>query len=349
MRPTRTALTLAGLVLLTLLVLPARGQTPGTARDLRLEGGERAGSRASAYGKLHALVIGINTYASSGVPPLAYAENDAREVARVLRDLYGFDHVTLLVGRNATRDRIIEALANLQDRSLVAPDDGVVVYFSGHGQTVPTASGEQGYLLPFDAMVKLDDLQNAAPFRRYAIRMDDLRTDADAIPARHVLFLVDACYSGYFSAKALEQSPEIANALRYPARQVITAGTKGERAVEHHAWGHGAFTYKLLERLTLETDPVSASGLGAWLKQAVPREVAARMPQHSLTPQAKYLSGDGDFYFIRKGYAFDVRALGRDRPAEAPAGATLSREYHRRLFEAERLLDELEREGSGAR
>lgn len=222
-----------------------------------------------------------------------------------------------------------------------------MIYFSGHGQTVPTASGEQGYLLPVDASVNLDDVHNAAPFRRYAIRMDDLRSDADAIPARHILFLVDACYSGYLSSKALDETPpELVNALRYPARQVITAGTKGERAVEHHAWGHGAFTYKLLERLRIETEPVSATSLGSWLKRAVPREVAARAPQYSLTPQAKYLSGDGDFYFIRAGYAVDPAKL---RRAREPVAATPSPEYYRRIFEAERLLNELERESGAGR
>jgi hypothetical protein len=70
--------------------------------------------------------------------------------------------------------------------------------------------------------------------------MDDLRTDADGIPARHVLFLIDACYSGYLSSKSLDDVPALANALKYSARQVITAGTSGEQAVEHNAWGHGA-------------------------------------------------------------------------------------------------------------
>ena len=340
------AIAVAALAHLSLAPPLAHAQTPPTERDVRV-GAERApAGAATAYRKLHALVIGINRYASPGIPPLAYAENDAREVAGVLRELYGFDTVTLLLGANATRDRIVEALASLQDRSIVTPDDGVVIYFSGHGQTVPTAGGEQGYLLPVDARVNLSDVHNAAPFRRYAIRMDDLRSDADAIPARHILFLVDACYSGYLSSKALDETPpEMVSALRYPARQVITAGTKGERAVEHHAWGHGAFTYKLLERLRIETDPVSATSLGTWLKRSVPREVAARAPQHSLTPQAKYLSGDGDFYFIRTGYAIDAAKLQR---AREPVAAAPSPEYYRRVFEAERILNELERE-AGAR
>lgn len=348
MNAASSAMVVATLALLFTVTPPAFAQPSPTPRDVRVGGGDTTAARpGAAYRKLHALVIGINRYASGGIPPLTYAENDAREVARVLRELYGFDNVILLTGRDATRDRIVEALANLQDRSVVSPDDGVVIYFSGHGQTVPTASGEQGYLLPVDAAVNLADVHNAAPFRRSAIRMDDLRSDADAIQARHVLFLVDACYSGYLSSKALdERPPEMVNALRYPARQVITAGTKGERAVEHHAWGHGAFTYKLLERLRIETEPVSATSLGSWLKKVVPREVAARAPQYSLTPQAKYLSGDGDFYFIRTGYTLDPTKLPR---APEPVAPTPSPEYYRRIFEAERLLNELERESRPAR
>jgi formylglycine-generating enzyme required for sulfatase activity len=115
-----------------------------------------------------------------------------------------------------------------------------------------------------------------------------------------VLFLVDACFSGYLSSKGLSAPASLAAALRYPARQIITAGTADEQAVEHNAWRHGAFTFKLLEILRNEAGPLQASRLGVMLKERVPREVAAKFGEtRVLSPQAKYLSGEGDFMFIR--------------------------------------------------
>jgi len=291
------------------------------------------------YRKLFALCIGINDYSFNEIPDLTYAENDAKAVAEILKKDYGFDDVTLLVGKKATRNNIVNALANLQDSSKIKPDDGVVIYFSGHGVTVPVYNGEQGYLLPVDAKVQLNDISNPAPFRRSALRMDALKDDADAIPAKHVLFLVDACYAGYMSSKAVEQPPEIANALSYSARQVITAGTKGEKAVEHHAWKHGVFTYKLLEKLSREKAPISAMGLGYWLKQSVPREVAMRTPEFKLSPQVKYLSGNGDFYFIRKSFNFKPITLEKIKASNRIKKAPMA--YYKKIWEAEKLLNEL--------
>lgn len=292
------------------------------------------------YRKLFALCIGINDYSFPDIPDLSYAENDAKEVAEILKKDYGFDYVTLLIGKNATREKIIDALADLQDSSKVKKEDGVIIYFSGHGVTVKVNNGEQGYLLPIDSKVSLKNINNPAPFRRSALRMDSLKDDADAIPAKHVLFLVDACYSGYMSSKAVSLAPEIENALSYNARQVITAGTQGEQAVEHHAWKHGAFTYKLLEKLSHEAKPVSASSLGIWLKRSVPREVAARAPEFKLSPQVKYLSGSGDFYFIRENFNFKPTTI---QSIEEAKRKKIPIEYLKKVWEAEKLLNELER------
>ena len=327
-------------VLFTACFLPAALNADSGAKGLKVAGKSSRKEAPKAYRKLFALCIGINDYTYPAIPDLSYAENDAASVAEILKKDYGFDNVVLLTGKKATKENIINALADLQDSSKVTNEDGVVIYFSGHGVTVKVNNGEQGYLLPVDAKVNLKNISNPAPFRRSALRMDALKDDADAIPAKHVLFLVDACYSGYMSSKALVQAPEIVNALSYSARQVITAGTKGEQAVEHHAWRHGAFTYKLIEKLSTEKEPISALSLGLWLKRNVPREVAARTPAYHLSPQVKYLSGSGDFYFIRKNFHFKPDAL---KSSSQEIRKDVPMEYYKKIWEAGRLLDELER------
>lgn len=304
-----SAWTLAGLC-------PAQERTVGRREP------PPASQPVRAYPALHALCIGINDYASPDIPDLSYAENDAVEMAQALRELYGFDNVRVLLGREATKANINVALADLFDPGKINADDGVVIYFSGHGQTVRQGGAEAGYLIPQDAQISLKNVQNPQPYRRDALRMDDLQKDAEGIPARHVLFIVDACYSGFLASKSLNMAPEIASALQYKARQVITAGTAGEEAVEHNDWRHGAFTFKLLEILKNEQEPLSASKLGVLLKERVPREVQAKFgDRRRLSPQAKYLSGEGDFIFARPGARLENASNPALRPRESGPGA----------------------------
>jgi len=254
------------------------------------------------YPKRHALCIGINKYKSQTVPELQYAENDAKDVAEVLKNLYGFENVTILIGQNATRDNIIRNIGKLQSKKNVGEKDCVIIFFSGHGQTVLSGSRNDGYLITYDAEINFNDIYDPEPYRSTCIRMEDLKTDLESIPAQHILFLADSCYSGYLARKSIDLPADLVGALKYPARQVITAGTQGEKTIESNAWCHGIFTFKLLEILRNEDKPISASKVGVMLKERIPRAIATTYPDQTLTPQAKYLSGEGDFIFIRKDF-----------------------------------------------
>ena len=69
----------------------------------------------------------------------------------------------------------------------VGRDDRIVVFFAGHGLTRPGFRGEVGFLVPVDG--DTDDLSSL-------IRWDDLTRNAELIIAKHVLFMMDACYGG---------------------------------------------------------------------------------------------------------------------------------------------------------
>src|SRR5687767_9324362 len=140
---------------------------------------------APRYRESWALIIGINAYAHA--PPLGYACNDATAVAAHLRDVLGFPdgNVRLLLDDSATRQAIMDDFLRLADD--VGPDDRVLVFFAGHGYTRRGRRGEVGYLVPVDGNpVQLSSL----------IRWDDLTRNAELIPAKHVLFIMDACYGG---------------------------------------------------------------------------------------------------------------------------------------------------------
>lgn len=53
-------------------------------------------------GKYKALIISINDYKGSEIPDLETVVNDAKAIAKILEDKYGFQ-VKLLLDRNATK------------------------------------------------------------------------------------------------------------------------------------------------------------------------------------------------------------------------------------------------------
>lgn len=136
------------------------------------------------YGHSRALVIGINEYRH--LSPLGNAVQDAEGMVERLESTFGFpsDNISLLLDENATRHKIMSSFLRFAE-SDVGRDDRIVVFFAGHGLTRPGLRGEVGFLVPVDG--DTDDLSSL-------IRWDDLTRNAELIIAKHVLFMMDACY-----------------------------------------------------------------------------------------------------------------------------------------------------------
>ena len=243
------------------------------------------------YGLSHALVIGINEY--EHVPRLGHAQNDAEAFARVLRERFGFtkDNLTILTDGDATRSEILRAFMEYAQDSNVGDDDRIVVFFAGHGHTVPSRRGETGFLVPVDG--DLSDLSTL-------IRWDDLTRNADLIPAKHMFFVMDACYGGL----ALTRSPLPAGSMRFLrdmlqrfSRQVLTAGKADETVADANGPrpGHSIFTGHLLDALeggATSEGVITASGVMAYVYQKVARDQYSQQ-----TPHYGFFDGDGDFVF----------------------------------------------------
>ena len=123
------------------------------------------------------------------------------------------------------------------------------MYFSGHGQTVKSGTGgDVGFLIPEDASVDMDDLQNPGPYASTCLLMRDVWDELSLSPARHTLVIADACFGGLLTSRGLN-SEVIASQLSRPARMAFTAGGKDETSSERPDLGHGLFTYVLLQEL----------------------------------------------------------------------------------------------------
>ena len=255
------------------------------------------------YGRSFALLVGVNRYANAPANNLRYAVNDVKALRDVLIRSYGFpaENVFVLTDEQATREKIREALNDLTDSKRVGKDDRILIYFSGHGQTVTLSSGgETGFLIPNDAQIDLSDSGNIAPYRRSCLSLGEIWETLDGCPARHVLLLADCCFSGLLAQSKAYAKPsrETLAALAHKrTRQIMTAGGAGEESQEDSRWGHGAFTYELLEELSahaaLEETVFTARELHASLQFDV-----ANLTKAKQNPLFRDKDTEGEFLFF---------------------------------------------------
>ncbi|WP_111657402.1 polysaccharide deacetylase family protein [Isoalcanivorax indicus] len=266
------------------------------------------------YANSWAVVIGINDY--QHWPRLQYAVNDARAVGDMLAAKLGFpeQNIIRLYDAEATRERIIEALGyHLSDPERVGENDRVFVFFAGHGTTRSMPDGGSlGYIIPADA-----DLQ------RYQIRgisMSELDDFSASIPAKHVFFVMDSCYSGLALTRAGVTTGQSQGYLeritQRRARQILTAGGADEEVADGGPGGHSIFTWTLLQGLMglADTDDngyVTASELGTYLAPVVSSYA-------SQTPVFGNLVGSqgGDFVFRLEAHAVAEVSQALSREAE---------------------------------
>jgi uncharacterized caspase-like protein len=250
----------AGLCALTMAASSA-----ADLRPVKVEGKTPADYVVAQPGKVWAVVIGIDEYES--LPPLKQAVAGAKALAGLLEQQGA--QVASLFNKQATREAILGELGEkLLER--VGDQDRVVIFLAGQGDTHKGAGGKDiGYFLPVDA--KPD-----APAKT-GISLGLLRDMADALPAKQVLFLAEACYGGIPGQPA--QGPQPMNEsylkqiVRERGRQMITGCGPNQQLTESPKGGQSAFVYFLLEGLgkgaaDLNKDGiVPASELYAFLDQ----------------------------------------------------------------------------------
>lgn len=241
------------------------------------------------YANSWALVIGINDYIKA--PHLNYATNDAQRIAELLIKRFCFpqSNVSLLIDKKAKRDTILNKFLGYANKC--EPDDRVLVFFAGHGHTVTGRRGEVGFLVPVDGSTK--DLSTL-------IRWDDLTRNAELIPAKHILFIMDACYGGLAVTRSVPPGNMrfLKDMLQRYSRQVLTAGKADEVVAD--AGGpraeHSIFTGHLLDALegmaVTQEGFLTAHSVMAYVYGRVANDYQSRQ-----SPHYGFVDGDGDFIF----------------------------------------------------
>jgi uncharacterized caspase-like protein len=212
-----------------------------------------SGSTANASartGRNVIAVIGIDRY--QNWRSLSNAVNDALGARRLFRDL-GFEEVVPPL--------IDEAATNYAINSLVTDDlknldqrDSLVLFYAGHGGNedhhLEDRTIKSGYLIPVDA--KLSDR------RTTWIELESWLRKVSRLPPRHILVILDACYSGIALDSAIDRYREelssgaasMSSLNMRRSRRIITSALADEKALDTGPVpGNSLFTGYLIEGL----------------------------------------------------------------------------------------------------
>ena len=288
-----------GILLLTMsFALSLWSQTSRGIKPVEME--NEKGERFVAYENSYAFIVGINKYQDPTIPSLNYAVNDANAIAKMLESLeFPKENIKILLNEEATLAKIKDEFASLGKKT--KKNDRLLVYWAGHGESEATArGGEVGYLIPSDARL--------ASKYSTCLGMEEVKRMTEMVAAKHILFLVDACYGGLagVTSRAILKQTEayLQKVTSAEAVQIITAGTKDEEVVESATWKHSAFAKAILdgfESRVADLDGnsvVTADELFSYLQPKVFDLSRSEHPKGHRPVYATLRVGEGQFSFV---------------------------------------------------
>ena len=245
---------------------PASGSASHTTRDIRLP----------AVSHKWALVVGVGQFHNPRLN-LKYTRNDAQAVADLLRDpTYGrfrADHVRLIADSDATAVNIRAGL-NWLARS-ATEDDLAAIYIATHGTAREQDAAGASYVVTYDTDVdSLDGLYSTA------IPMVEITTVVRTrIKALKVAVILDTCHSQGALAQTVtipqSVSPQTLDRIKEGTGRIILAASRTEESsYELAKYGHGLFTYYLLQGLKQQKD-APLDKIYPWITAQVAREAEA--------------------------------------------------------------------------
>ncbi len=238
-------------------------------------------ARIAALGRFYAVVIGESNYRK--FEPLPTAVSDARAIAQLLEQKYGFKVARL---ENAESKDILAALNSIGRQ--MTDRDNLVIFYAGHG----AVRNEKGYWQPVDAGFDMSNWISPAIVK-------DVLLDH---PTRRMLILADSCYSGAL-VKGTPPAPASADERSDKhSRLVISSG--GDAPVIDSADGqHSIFTRALLD--VLGSPGQNITDVQSLFLRVRERVVdSARRAGREQNPQLSAIAEVGDeggsFFFVAK-------------------------------------------------
>jgi hypothetical protein len=160
-------------------------------------------------------------------------ETDVEEVSVALRKV-GYEVERL---PNPTKDALEKTLRRFLQTRGNNPRNQLIVYYAGHGGRAQVIENgiENAFMIPVDAR----QTSGTEPWYFSAVPLLTLVNEIQAVPAEHVLAVLDSCFSGAVFRYTFKQpdglpAPGLAGATRGQATVGGRSGTGAARA--EHAW-----------------------------------------------------------------------------------------------------------------
>lgn len=255
------------------------------------------------FGKYYAVVIGNRSYTQ--MQTLDTPVNDAREIAGLLKDKYGF-HVELLI--DSDRLTIMKTINDLHGK--LGENDNLLVYYAGHGSLLDAGKHEAGYWLPVNADPPPDD--------SFWVPNEFITGHLGRLKAKRVLVIADSCYGGLLSSAPGflmlgKNAGHVSNEyIKYklPRRSRLLISSGGNKPVADSVAGgqHSIFTGELIKALRQNNGVLTVPELFSKVEKLVhARSLANNFPQ---TPVLKSIKGAGhevgDFFFVPRNTSMPV-------------------------------------------
>jgi len=212
------------------------------------------------------LAIGVNNYQDSNIRNLNYCVADAKGVIEALKAQEGKRYAKvnslLIADGEASPPTAANIRKNLQFLDQAGERDVVLLFLAGHG--VSDNAGKFLFL-PNDTRLNADKNVNEAT----AISDSDIVSVLDD-RAGNLLVFIDACQSGGVDNDRLVRSLMDTNAF------VFTSSRGNELSQERKEFGHGVFTYSIMQGLkgatqALAQGNVTVLSLSGFVTLDVPR------------------------------------------------------------------------------
>ncbi|MGL4502604.1 MAG: caspase family protein [Planktothrix sp.] len=236
-----------------------------------------------------AIIIGINEY-KNDIPRLETAVPDAEEFARIMQEQYQYE-IHLLLNEDATLEKLKQLINCFHNKKIpfgqdpeITEKDRILIYFAGHGKALDAKENQEGpvgYLIPQDAT----DNPNTY------LKMQDFHDALLKLPCRHLLVILDCCFSGAFYWSSINRDivPKLKiykqvydHYLKYRAWQVITSTSDKQTAIDFSPRGqvlvnskvHSPFATHLFDALNKGADLdqdgiITANDLFNFVRKAV--------------------------------------------------------------------------------
>ncbi len=150
--------------------------------------------------------------------------NDLHNMYNVLVNKYSFPPENIDTLMNADRENIMEKI--YQRKSRINENDNLLIFYAGHGlEIIHDDKTKEGFLIPVDASIEqINGVYNENTF----ISNYDLLNSIRDSKAKHILFIVDACYAGILlqSVVPVHDKPEPFEEAYESKSRKLVASTK---------------------------------------------------------------------------------------------------------------------------